>query len=82
LLLVRRGQLDTAVAAIGRSAPNIVEILPGVILPSVVSMMPRFSVPVLAGGFVRTAADVQAILAAGALGVTTSSHALWGTTGA
>jgi glycerol uptake operon antiterminator len=82
LLLVRRSQLDTAVAAIGRSAPNIVEILPGVILPSVVSMMPRFTVPVLAGGFVRTAADVQGILAAGALGVTTSSHALWGTNGA
>lgn len=78
LLLVRRSQLDTAVAAIGRSAPHIVEILPGVILPSVVAMMPRFDVPVLAGGFVRTAADVQAILAAGALGVTTSTHELWG----
>jgi glycerol uptake operon antiterminator len=79
LLLVRRNQLDTAVAAIGRSAPNIVEILPGVILPSVLGMMPRFEVPVLAGGFVRTEADVQAILSAGALGVTTTSRALWGT---
>ena len=79
LLLVRRSQLDAAVAAIGRSAPNIVEILPGVILPSVVGMMPRFDVPVLAGGFVRTEAEVHAILAAGALGVTTSSAALWGT---
>jgi glycerol uptake operon antiterminator len=82
LLLVRRSQLDTAVAAIGRSAPNIIEILPGVILPSVISMMPRFEVPVLAGGFVRTEADVHAILSAGALGVTTSTHALWGTNGA
>jgi glycerol uptake operon antiterminator len=78
LLLGRRNQLDTAVAAIGRSQPNIVEILPGVILPSVIGLMPRFNVPVLAGGFVRTAADVQAILAAGALGATTSSQALWG----
>jgi glycerol uptake operon antiterminator len=78
LLLGRRSQLDTAVAAIGRSAPNIVEILPGVILPSVVALMPRFDVPVLAGGFIRNAADVQAVLAAGALGVTTSSQALWG----
>jgi glycerol uptake operon antiterminator len=41
--------------------------------------MPRFDVPVLAGGFVRTEADVQAILSSGALGVTTSSRALWGT---
>jgi glycerol uptake operon antiterminator len=81
LLLVRRSQLDTAVATIGRSAPNIVEILPGVILPSVVGMMPPFEVPVLAGGFVRTAAEVRAILSAGALGVTTSSRELWGANG-
>ena len=78
LLLVRRSQLDTAVAAIGRSAPHIVEILPGVILPSVVGMLPPFGVPVLAGGFIRTDADVGAVLSAGALGVTTSSQALWG----
>ena len=77
LLLGRRSQLDTAIAAISRSGPNIVEILPGVILPSVIDLMPRFEVPVLAGGFVRTPADVQAVLAAGALGVTTSSQSLW-----
>ena len=78
LLLTRRSQLDTAVAAIGRSDPNIVEILPGVILPSVVNLLPDFRVPVLAGGFVRTEDDVAAVVAAGALGVTTSSRALWG----
>jgi glycerol uptake operon antiterminator len=82
LLLARRSHVDTAVAAIGRSAPNIVEILPGVILPSVVGMMPRFAVPVLAGGFVRTEADVHAALSAGALGVTTSTAELWGSNAA
>ena len=81
LLLVRRSQLDTAVAAINRSAPNIVEILPGVILPSVIGLMPPFEVPVLAGGFIRTQADVGAALSAGALGVTTSSQILWGSSG-
>ncbi len=78
LLLVRHSQLDTAVAAIRRSAPNIVEILPGVILPSVIGLFPPFEVPILAGGFIRTRADVGAALSAGALGVTTSSQALWG----
>jgi glycerol uptake operon antiterminator len=78
LLLVRRSQLDTAAAAIGRAAPHIVEVLPGVILPSVIGLLPPFEVPVLAGGFIRTEADVGAVLAAGALGVTTSSQALWG----
>jgi glycerol uptake operon antiterminator len=78
LLLVRRSSIDTGVAAIGRSGPNIVEVLPGVILPSVIGLMPRFTVPLLAGGFVRTAEEVQAVLAAGALGVTTSTQSLWG----
>ena len=77
LLLVRRGQLDTAITAIGRSGPNIVEILPGVILPSVARLLPDFGVPVLAGGFIRTAQEASAALAAGALGVTTSTRDLW-----
>ena len=78
LLLVRRSHLDAGIGAIGRAAPNIVEILPGVILPSVASLLPPFEVPVLAGGFIRTQAQVGAVLSAGALGVTTSSQTLWG----
>jgi len=77
LLLTRRSLLDTAVGAIGRSNPNIVEVLPGVILPSVAALLPDFGVPVLAGGFIRTATDVDAVLASGALGVTTSAAQLW-----
>jgi glycerol uptake operon antiterminator len=78
LLLVRRGQLDTAITAIRRSAPNIVEVLPGVILPSVAGLLPDFGVPVLAGGFIRTEQEASAALAAGALGITTSARDLWG----
>jgi glycerol uptake operon antiterminator len=77
LLLVRRGHLDPAISAISRSAPNIVEILPGVILPSLVALLPDFGVPVLAGGFIRTEQEASAALAAGALGVTTSARNLW-----
>jgi glycerol uptake operon antiterminator len=42
-------------------------------------LLPDFGVPVLAGGFIRTSSDVEAVLSAGALGVTTSSGQLWGT---
>jgi glycerol uptake operon antiterminator len=77
LLLSRRSHLDAAVAALSRSSPDIVEVLPGVILPSIAHMIPRFAVPVLAGGFVRTPADVRAILGAGAVGITSSSQSLW-----
>lgn len=78
LLIVRRSQLDSAVHAISRSSPSIVEILPGVLFPSILERLPPFTVPVLAGGFIRTEIDVQAVLSAGALGLTTSSSALWG----
>jgi glycerol uptake operon antiterminator len=78
LLLTRRSQLDAAVAAIGRSGPNIVELLPGVLLPSVARWLPDFGVPLLAGGFIRTEDDVAAVLGAGALGATTSAPTLWG----
>ncbi len=78
LLLVRRSHLTTALDAMARSAPDILEVLPGVILPDVAHLMPSFGVPLLAGGFVRTEPEVRAILAAGAVGVTTSWPPLWG----
>ena len=77
LLLSRREHLDTAVSALARSRPDIVEFLPGVILPSLARLLPRLEVPLLAGGFIRTPLDARAVLAAGAIGVTTSSEGLW-----
>jgi len=77
LLLSRREHLDTAVNALSRWRPDIVEILPGVVLPSVATLLPPLEVPLLAGGFIRTPLDARAVLAVGAVGVTTSSQALW-----
>ena len=77
LLLSRREHLDTAVTALNRSRPDIVEILPGVILPAINSLLPPLDVPMLAGGFIRTPLDARSVLAAGAVGVTTSSEGLW-----
>lgn len=78
LLLIRRGLLDSGLAAIARSGADIVEVLPGVILPDVRHLLPRLDVPLLAGGFIRTEAEARAALAAGAIGVTTSTESLWG----
>ena len=77
LLLVRQNQMHAAVAAISRSRPDIVEVLPGVILPDIVHLLPKFNVPLLAGGFIRTEAEARAAVAAGAVGVTTSWPPLW-----
>ena len=77
LLLVRQSQMHAAVAAITRSGPDIVEVLPGVILPDVIHLLPHDSVPLLAGGFIRTESEARAAVAAGAVGVTTSWPPLW-----
>ena len=77
LLLARLAQLSTGLAAIRRSAPDIVEVLPGVVLPEVRHLLPDLGLPLLAGGFVRTIDDVRALLECGALAVTSSKEELW-----
>ena len=78
VLCSTRGALELGLAAVTRAQPDIVELLPGVILPEVADLvLPRLTVPLLAGGFIRAAADVRSVLAAGALAVTTSERALW-----
>jgi glycerol uptake operon antiterminator len=78
LLLSRRTHLDTALTAVLRSGPDIIEVLPGVILPTLAGLMPTLGIPLLAGGFIRTEADAEDVLKAGAAGITTSSPNLWG----
>lgn len=78
LLCSSRTALDLGLAAVGRARPDIVELLPGVILPEVADLvLPSLTVPLLAGGFIRCPEDVRRVLAAGAVAVTTSEWALW-----
>jgi glycerol uptake operon antiterminator len=78
LLVLDEASIEHGLAAIARAEPDIVELLPGVILPDVRELVvPRLGRPLLAGGFIRTRDDVAAVLAAGALAVTTSAAALW-----
>jgi glycerol uptake operon antiterminator len=79
LLCMSELAIDLGMAAVSRAEPDIVELLPGVILPEVADrVLPRLTVPLLAGGFIRDAIDVRAVLDAGALAVTTSDQELWG----
>lgn len=78
VLLSRRGHLDSAMKAAAKAAPDILEVLPGILLPSITQLLPRLGIPVLAGGFIRDVGDVRAVMAAGARGVTTSQAELWG----
>ena len=78
LLCLSELTIDLGLAAVTRAQPDIVELLPGVILSEVADLvLPRLSVPLLAGGFIRSSGDVRAVLEAGAFAVTTSERELW-----
>ncbi len=78
LLLVDDSALETGARTIARAAPDIVEILPGIIFPEVAPTLKQLLPgPFIAGGFIRTSADVARIHAAGAILSSSSTYALW-----
>src|SRR2546423_12343843 len=78
LLLVDDSALDTGVRTIARAAPDIVEILPGIIFPEVAPTLQRLLPgPFIAGGFIRSAAEVARVQAAGGILSSSSTSTLW-----
>jgi glycerol uptake operon antiterminator len=78
LLLVDDSALETGVRTIARAAPDVVEVLPGVIFPSVAPMLQQMLPgPFIAGGFIRDTEDVARIRAAGGILSSSSTYALW-----
>lgn len=78
LLLMDDFALDSGVRTIARAAPDIVEVLPGIIFPEVAATLQQLLPgPFIAGGFIRTARDVAKIRAAGGILSSSSTYALW-----
>jgi glycerol uptake operon antiterminator len=81
LLLLDDSALDNGVRSIARAAPDIVEILPGIIFPEIAQTLQRLLPgPFIAGGFIRTAADVARLQAAGSILSSSSTYTLWRST--
>jgi glycerol uptake operon antiterminator len=81
LLLLDDSALDNGVRSIARAAPDIVEILPGIIFPEVARTLQRLLPgPFIAGGFIRTPADVARLQAAGSILSSSSTYTLWRST--
>lgn len=78
LLLLDDSALETGVRTIARAAPDFVEVLPGIIFPEVAATLQHLLAgPFIAGGFIRTAADVARIRDAGAILSSSSTYELW-----
>ncbi|MDO7906386.1 glycerol-3-phosphate responsive antiterminator [Paenibacillus sp. JX-17] len=69
--------MEKSYALIEKTRPDYIEVLPGVIPHMIEEVYARTGIPVLAGGLIRTSADVEAALNAGAAAVTTSNKELF-----
>src|SRR5437764_11537916 len=78
LLVADDSALETGIRTIARAAPDIVEVLPGILVPEIaISLKQQRTGPFVAGGFIRTAADVARVHAAGAILSSSSTYTLW-----
>lgn len=79
LFLLDSESLAAGLPTVEKSAPDALELLPGVIVPTVAQDLAQRGKlpPLIAGGLIRSRAQVDAILGAGAVGVSTSEQSLW-----
>ncbi|NUW35722.1 glycerol-3-phosphate responsive antiterminator [Nonomuraea sp. SMC257] len=72
-----RSNLHRSLQGVARSRPDLVQLMPAVVLRYVEQQVRDLGVPYLAAGFVQGEADVVEALRHGAAGVCTSDQALW-----
>ncbi len=79
LFVLDSESLEAGLPTVQKAGPDAVEVLPGVILPSLGQQLAARGAlpPVIAGGLIRTPSQVEAVLAAGAVAVSTSEATLW-----
>ncbi len=63
--------------SIVKTGPDMVEVMPGVIPVAIKEIHEIIDIPIIAGGLVRTAQDVEMIIEAGAVAASTSEQDLW-----
>lgn len=77
LFLLDTNALEKSIALVGRTKPDYIEVLPGIMPHMIKEVYERTETPILAGGLIRTKDDVELALSAGADAVTTSRRDLW-----
>lgn len=61
-----------------QARPDVIEMLPGVIAPKIISRLCRaLRLPVIAGGLISEKEDIMAALGAGAVSISTTDEKVW-----
>lgn len=70
--------IDNGIRVIKSTQPDAIEVLPGMIIPRIIHRIHKeLDIPVIAGGLITDVHDLEAVLACGAIGISTSSKKLW-----
>ncbi|WP_059172142.1 glycerol-3-phosphate responsive antiterminator [Bacillus sp. FJAT-27445] len=77
IFLIDSHALEKSYQLLEKTRPDYIEVLPGAMPDLITEVTQKVKIPVLAGGFIRTAADIENAVNAGAHGVTTSKSELW-----
>ncbi len=75
--IVDSHSVDTAVESIKIAAPDVVEIMPGVVDKKIAEFAEKVDTPILAGGLIEFEYEVDKALMAGAKAVSTACRKLW-----
>lgn len=78
LFIVDSQALATGVGAVSAGRPDAVEVMPGIIPRVIAEACVRLDVPVIAGGLIRSAGEIDEALRAGACAASLSREELWG----
>lgn len=77
LFIIDSHSLVTGVKNVQDTAPDAVEVMPGIASKLVERLSKKIDVPVIAGGLISTKDDIIDALSAGVLAVSTSCRELW-----
>ena len=80
IFMVDSSSLATGVRMAKSCKPTLIEVMPGLVTRAIRRLSDSVGQPVIAGGMLEAAEDVEAALGAGALAASTSSENLWART--
>ena len=75
-VLLDTNALEKSYQLLTKTQPDYIEVLPGVIPHIITEVAERTGIPIIAGGLIRSAQEVELALQAGATAVTTSNFDL------
>ncbi|MBM7605908.1 glycerol uptake operon antiterminator [Metabacillus crassostreae] len=77
MFLIDSHALERSYRLVDKTKPDYIEVLPGAMPWMIEEVKKRTKTKILAGGLIRSVAEVEAALEAGADGITTSNKELW-----